>query len=116
MHDAAEALGIGDMLSPLKRDMPRYQELETKLNEIIAKKYRFKPGFTKEPYLKLVDRALALAESRDLLLHKGGENWWSSWKTPEAIKIMNKIPKIYPWIPREAKERFLARAHQLGLS
>ena len=119
MHDAAEALGIGDVVSPMKEGMTGFNELESRLQGLIAKKYKFKPDFAKESYIKLVDIAIALAEVRDLLLHNGTKkefDWWKPYKTPEAMKIANTIPKIYPGIPREAKERFLARAHQLGLS
>lgn len=119
MHDAAEALGIGDMIRPMKRGLNGFNELEARLQAVIAKKYRFKSGFANESYVKLVDIAVGLAEVRDLLLHDGTKkekDWWEPWRSPEAMRITNSIPKIYPWIPREAKERFLARAHQLGLS
>lgn len=121
MHDAAEALGMGDVLHGWKEIFPLYKEIEIQLNMIIAKKYRFPPTFAQESYLKRADKIMALAEVRDLILSDHSEAfrvWTKNWKASELElgPAVSKISRIYPWIPREAKERFLARAHSLGLT
>jgi 5'-deoxynucleotidase YfbR-like HD superfamily hydrolase len=119
LHDAAEAIGIGDLIKPIKMYLPLYSEVEAKIVETIAKKYRLEKDFAHLPYVKLADSALTVAEIRDLLQKKNKEarEWFenASWRTKEATQLATKIPRIYPWIPREAKERFLERAHSLGL-
>lgn len=120
MHDAVEAY-IGDMVHPIKICIPQYIKIEEELQKIIAKKYRFAPDFGKADYVKLADRAMAAMEIRDLIVHDGTKfekEWWDQWAPRSLIDKVGGTPwvgKIYPWIPREAKERFLARAHQLGL-
>lgn len=63
MHDATEAY-CGDMVGPLKCLLPAYQDIEAKLWETIAWKYRLPDELPEE--VKRVDKALLATEQRDL--------------------------------------------------
>lgn len=41
LHDAAEGLGLPDLITPVKRNIPGYEEAENRVMEVIAKKFGF---------------------------------------------------------------------------
>lgn len=115
LHDAAEAYGIGDMVRDIKYVLPEYMELEEEINRVLAKKYKLEPDFTHLDYVCIADKAIGMAEVRDLLTGGWRDPYWEKWNVPKVMNVTHKIPRIYPWIPREARDRFLETAAFLGL-
>lgn len=98
MHDAAEAY-IGDMVSPLKRQIESFNLLEGRVFKVIASKFGFPASLPDE--VKKADLALLSAEARDLM---GAVP--EDWGIPAP---MASIPKIIPWSPILAEKYFLER-------
>lgn len=70
MHDATEAF-CGDLIRPIKREMPAFVELEESIWRAIAA--RFSLPLEIPPQVKRVDRAVLLSEARWLLPKKSAE-------------------------------------------
>lgn len=66
LHDASEALGLGDVIAPVKRLMPLYVELEARVMAVVEERFWLEPGACSHPLIKAADRAVYLAEQRDL--------------------------------------------------
>lgn len=105
MHDAAEAY-LGDMVRPLKLQMPEYQRAETYLEQVIAERFRLNyiPGSGWGPLVKEADNRLLATERRDLLGHRLA---WSPM--PQPLE-----DTIFPWCPEMAEQGFLRRWAELG--
>lgn len=97
LHDAAEAY-VGDMVRPLKYEIPAFRALEKRLEECIA--VRFGVLFPIPPIVKTADEILLATECRDLM------------GTPPAKWTLDAKPadnlKIVPLPPVLARELFLA--------
>lgn len=64
MHDATEAY-VGDMISPLKSLIPDFKNFEERIWSVICAKYDIPVDLV--PEVHEADRAMLLAEARDLL-------------------------------------------------
>jgi len=95
LHDATEAY-IGDMVRPLKLQMPEFNAVEDKLWAVIAKKFDL--PVVLPPEIKHADNAALMAERRDLF--DASSYPWGIVETP--------LPDhIDPMPPDEAKTFFL---------
>lgn len=95
MHDAAEAY-IGDMVRPLKKNMPEFQAAEDRLWETIALKF----GLPREldPLVKTADNVALMTERRDIVIHTSHK--WGVTEAPHAGLVI-------PLPPGEARLVFL---------
>lgn len=64
MHDATEAY-LGDMIRPLKLEIPQYQEVEKKLWKVMAEKWRLPEKIP--DLVKYHDNCALMTERRDLI-------------------------------------------------
>ncbi|MHC4093108.1 MAG: phosphohydrolase, partial [Planctomycetota bacterium] len=71
LHDAAEAY-IGDLVAPIKREIPVFRELEERLLIAIGQRFNIDPALLSSDQVKYADRILLATEKRDLL---GPEPW-----------------------------------------
>lgn len=101
MHDASEAY-IGDMISPLKRHMPQYIEVEERLMLQICRRFWMAPEQPQS--VKVADLTVLAAESRDLFPVKPAD-----WKLPYP-PVSTKIKPV-GW--RRAEKMFLERFYEL---
>lgn len=91
LHDATEAY-VGDMVRPLKRDMPAFCEVEKRIAEVIAVKFCLKlPALLdKEPAvrerIKFYDNMALMTERRDLMVKSPFS--WSVSEPPDADKVV----------------------------
>lgn len=95
LHDAAEAY-IGDIIRPIKPHLAGYRELETRIDQAIARRFEMPqpmPAIVKE-----IDERI-LADERDQVMTTTPEPW-SLTRPPLGIMIN-------PWPPAKAKELFL---------
>lgn len=101
MHDASEAMGIGDLISPTKKHMPQYRRVEKRIMLAIRSRYRM---LRKEPAeVKTADTLLYFAEARDVANRE---------LTPEQVKMApKKIIRAWSW--RKAEREFLQRFYSL---
>jgi hypothetical protein len=89
LHDASEAY-LMDIPSPVKKQLTNYEEIETKLMEVIGLKYGF--PFPLRPEIKLIDKVVLEREWNQLMLCKE--------PTVESQRILY-------WSNDTAKKRFL---------
>lgn len=100
LHDATEAY-LGDMIRPLKLSMPAYQEVEKRLEAVIAEVFNLPMPMPRE--VKHADNMLLMTERRDLLpVHRE----WS----PRAEPLPGVI---VPWTPARARAEFMDRFVEL---
>ncbi len=85
LHDAAEAY-TGDMIKPIKLQLPGWKAIETRVDCAIRKRFNLPPEMT--PAVKEQDRAAVSTEHRDLQLHTGEVDWgdWEQYCWPEKIE------------------------------
>ncbi len=102
MHDAAEAY-MGDMVSPLKKRIPKFKEIESRIEKIIEQKFNFYVSEEDKKLIKKVDDILYVTEIRDL---KGFKS-----ESKSDIIPMNK--KIHPWKQNQAYWSFINRYRKI---
>jgi uncharacterized protein len=103
MHDASEALGLGDMVKPLKNMNPDYEAIENRIELVISQRFGFR--FPYPPSVKIVDKQMLKAEQRQVMFNKDG---WPDLAYVETAKV-----KINFWSPLEAELNFLERFYEL---
>lgn len=107
MHDASEAY-IGDLISPVKRFMPAYTEVEDVIMAAVCR--TFGMDLKMPDSVKKADLTVLAAEARDLFPVKPAD-----WKLPYP-PVARKIKPV-GW--RAAQRMFLGRynelAHDLGI-
>jgi 5'-deoxynucleotidase YfbR-like HD superfamily hydrolase len=79
MHDAAEAY-VGDMIRPLKLDMPEYKRVEKLVEEVIEQHYDILIGVAERKLIKQAD-TLALGLERTVLVRKRAR-----WHTDDLVE------------------------------
>lgn len=103
LHDATEAY-VGDVVRPLKRNLPRYEEVE-RLNWLCIAE-AFSLPIEMHESVKHADNTVLLAE-RNALLGPQPIPWgWDKNYVPADVEILCMTPE-------EAKSAFLARFNQL---
>jgi uncharacterized protein len=104
LHDASEAY-TGDCVTPLKKLMPNFQDIEDNIMRLVCKKFRIKLSKACEANIKLYDQLMLATEVRDLIpTRKKDGNWLL--REPLNFKIMS-------WKPRYAEKIFLKRFEEL---
>lgn len=101
MHDATEAY-MGDIVRPLKYQLPQYLEAEKNLERLVAIRYDL--AFPKLPEVQIADDVALMTERRDLLIHT--DHVWSVQAEPHPMTIE-------PQTPEQAEESFLFRFNEL---
>lgn len=101
LHDAPEAY-IGDMVRPLKINIPEFRTIEDQIWTSIAAKFTL--PFTIPDDVCIEDARVLLMEKRDILIHHEHE-----WRFPQCTFPNLTLPewKIIPQQPKEVKEHFL---------
>ena len=89
MHDAAEAY-LGNVVSPLKRVLPTYQELEWNLMAVIAERFNL-PCLALTDAVKLADQRMYATERRDIAPHMPS---WEKWPEPYDVKVVPEGPRV----------------------
>jgi hypothetical protein len=103
LHDASEAY-MGDMVRPLKNDMPKFLEAEENLMWVIADKYNLEWPMPKE--VTLMDNIVLATEKRDI---KGPAP--RSWGYIDTLTPLDY--HIQCWPPFSARKFFLETFYKL---
>lgn len=101
LHDASEAY-IGDMKKPIKMQIPKFEEIEQRIDNAIRvhfNKYKVLVPLKQTPECKYLDMAIFLAEWPVLMGHEDAQNWYPD------VDPLNVV--IERWSPEFAAERFL---------
>lgn len=103
MHDATEAF-IGDVVRPLKYQMPQYLQIEDRLWEVIAERYNIPKVLP--PEVKQADNVALITERRDLIPVQRQWGEWTKAYTPLDYTIR---PESSPM----AEALFMTRFNEL---
>lgn len=106
MHDAAEAF-LGDVVKPLKDQLPKYKALELKMQLAISKRFGIAFGVN-AGIIKRYDNAMLKAEMTE---------FWTEdkWLKERLAEFETMFPLIQCWSPEEAELQFLEAAWELGV-
>lgn len=103
LHDAAEAY-VGDMVRPLKYQLPRYRAAEDNLLDHIAARFGLEPGIPAE--VKEADNRILLSE-RQVLMTSPPRSWG-------PVEEQDPLPvTIRFWTPALASGAYFTRLHEL---
>lgn len=102
LHDAPEAYA-GDMVSPLKKIMPAYKEVEATIARVVADVFSL--AYPEPLEVKKADLAVLSAE-REQVLHPSYGPWYKDFPLPASIHI-----EALSW--SEVKERFTSELKSL---
>ena len=105
MHDAPEAY-VGDLILPIKRQLPVWEHIETPVWCAICGKFNMLPESI--AHIKPADTVALLMEVRDLF---GSEALADMPKEYENIELPAR--GLEPWSPRRARSEFLYRFSNL---
>lgn len=103
LHDATEAY-VGDMVRPLKQQMPEFRRAEDRLAQVIA--FKFDLPWPMPPQVEEHDTRIVVDE-REQLLHPSQ----LPWPLLEGFAPLGVT--IQGWSPRRAKAEYLSRYQQL---
>ena len=104
LHDAAEAY-IGDVIRPVKYNLPLFKEIEDRIMEAVFEKFGLNPSKEDIAAVKTIDNLMCAAEKRDMHPTKVE---WENMPDPTGI-----IPKIEPWGHSYAQGQFIRRFNEL---
>ncbi|WP_207388211.1 hypothetical protein [Lichenihabitans psoromatis] len=104
MHDAAEAY-LGDVTSPLKRLLPDYRVIESRVEAAIATRFGLTLPWPES--VKMADLRLLRTERRDLMSGAGGE-----WPGMEHYECLPE--EIWPMLPADAAALWTARFNEIA--
>lgn len=104
LHDATEAY-VGDMVRPLKRQMPAYVEAEDRLMAAICERFAIDPVCP--PEVKTLDNRI-LGTERAALLGPPPRQWLE-------VEVLDPLPvTVTGWAPRRAEAEYLKALRRLG--
>jgi len=108
LHDAAEGLGLGDVIRPVKRFSPEYKRLELGIMErgVIP---RFGLSIAYPACVDIADRRILCDEQAQNMATPDDR-----WGAIEGLKPLGVALKC--WEPKKAEVMFLEMAGALGLS
>lgn len=123
LHDATEAFMGGDIVSPIKRQIPELVEMEAGIARAIQTAFGLPDGALEDPEVKSADLDLLALEYRDLMgkteIDMGdGER---RWEIPEPMAsrlhkaALFTAPTLRPWLPETAKQAYIDLARECGL-
>jgi 5'-deoxynucleotidase YfbR-like HD superfamily hydrolase len=102
LHDASEAF-VGDVSSPLKKLLDRYQEIEYNIQEDVARRFGLQFPFPEE--IHKADKQLYWAE-RKMIAPAVDALWHKEFRASRKVEPQG-------WTPKIAKKRFLARYNEI---
>lgn len=108
LHDATEAY-LGDVISPMKRILPQYQQMEELWALAIGERFGLGDRLHNLPAdVKCADLIALELERHDLLVH--GETWhkWGMSQRPTML------PRIRPEAAPVARSMFMSRFNELA--
>lgn len=103
LHDATEAY-VGDVVWPLKEELPRYKDIEDTIMQVICIKYNL--PLAQPEQVKEYDRRIVIDE-RDQLMSTPRQPW------PALQGFAPLGVTIRGWHPAQAREQYLTRFTQL---
>ncbi len=103
LHDAAEAY-VGDVSTPLKRQLPNYEKIESDVQAAIAAQFNLTLPLS--DYTHRADQIMLATEKRDLM-PPTDDDWFA------GTDIVPLPQRICPCPPNVAKRMFLERYHYL---
>ena len=106
LRDAAEAY-LGDVPSPLKRQLTQFSAFEHKMELAIGERFGVDASLFTDPELKRADVQL-LVDEKAVLMVPEPEPWQAG---APSVKDPGRIEA---WAPENAKRKFLARFEELG--
>ena len=104
-HDGGEAY-TGDIITPLKKYLTNYEEIESNILIAMGKKFGFIWDGMK-PEMKEIDKRLLATEVASLVPKKCQKNW------SLHLKFQPYDMKIVPWSRKKSKDLFLKRYWEL---
>lgn len=105
LHDATEAY-VGDMIRPIKKFLPDFEDLEDRIWRAVALKFTL--PFEMPDAVHVADNSVLMAEARDLLFPLGTMKFdYLGVDPPLGLLISGTM------LPKEAEEAFLDRFNQL---
>jgi hypothetical protein len=106
MHDAAEAY-CGDVSSPLRSLLPGYEVILRRVEAALSR--RFGMPLLLPETVKIADRKMLRLEQRFAM--DSGDRW-------AGLDYEETLPRITLrfWSPRTARQQFLSRAMELGIT
>lgn len=105
LHDAAEAY-LGDVPSPLKKELDQFKKFEHRMELAIGKAFGVEPELFGGKELKRADVQLLVDEKAALMIAEP-EPW------PDGAPEKMNTGRIKAWGPEKAKSRFLQRFREL---
>jgi hypothetical protein len=105
LHDGTEAF-LGDMVTPLKRMLPAYGDLERRLQHIIMAKFGLPPDL--HPLVRKADLMALSIEKRELLRNR------DDWVVLEGVETVEW--SLIPAPPTVARAMFIAEYNLIGLT
>jgi len=103
LHDAAEAY-VGDVIRPLRRMLPRHEEIERRVQAAIFERFGVDIGLLDDPRLRAIDDGLLVAEYAYLLGADGVQ------PGPEFLDVL-----LSCWHLKDARDEFLRICFELGI-
>lgn len=106
LHDAAEAY-VGDMVSPIKRQLPAYKKLEAGVERVVMERFElgdFDQDMIGMSHVKEADLVALITEQRDL---------WAGPARERSKEVWPWARRIAPLGWRAAKYLFLSRWQEL---
>lgn len=115
LHDASEAY-IGDLISPLKAELPSYQDIEHRLDHAIRRRFNI-PSYDRiqDHEVKRADLAMCVFEGRTLLPNPELVDAWGFSHNP-LFSTTRKPHTLRGLAPEAAKMLFLKRFDELMLA
>ena len=107
LHDAAEGLGLGDVVNTLKNLLPNYRSLEDGMATCVAQVFGFHWYKFRHPVVYWADLVALSTERRDLMVPC---DW--QWDLDKS-GVSPVSTRVVPLPPKEAEELFLARFKQV---
>ena len=108
LHDAAEAY-VGDISSPLKRNLPEYRAIEEPIKHAIYEAFGVVPSAESDEEVKTADYVMLLSEKAALMPDCPHDDipWgWLVGKYDANDDIIASL-EMFPMGPEEAEEMFL---------
>lgn len=104
MHDASETY-VGDMIRPLKKVLPEFEDIEERVQRAIAR--RFNLPWPMYPIVKDIDNILGSTEKHQLLPNHRGHAWSDMPDPDEEICLLQDIS------PETARRAFIHAFYDL---
>lgn len=105
LHDAPEALGLGDVISPLKRHVTDFHVIERRVARAVCSRFGLEPEALEDPAVKHADLVMLHTEFRDL--RGQGPHLGMCTDVERAPFVVD------PWPATHARARWLQRLSEL---